>query len=478
MKKRNLLFLLVLLSVFTLVLTGCGGGSNEKPAEPAAQEVEAPAAADAAPAEEDVPEGAEGKVVIKYWNTNRHDMAYMEPMIAKFNEENEKIFIDYQIYPDNYSQMIDLAFSTNSAPDVFQALDMAVSYDKGYLMDLTPFFTDEYKARWGEGAFVEGVNMMDGKIYTAPYTMSVVRLFYNKDIFERVGLTAPPKTIDELVEYATKISDELSSEGIYGFAANYKSSLSSVMRTIDVIVQKSGGTRSGFDFKTGTYDFSSYEPVIEGFKKIFTSKAAFPGSESLDIDPLRTQFAAGKIGMYMSVSHAEPGVYRTQFPTDVNWDVAEIPTVTGEVDGLQQLWFGGFGFHISSQTKHPEEAWEVFKYLYSDEVMSGYQSEGLGVVMIKSAAEKAEVSADFEKWPALAPQDYDRNWPALPINVVVEGKDYSAVVVEAIFGVTPIDKAIEDLNKRYNAAYDKLVEGGVERRVYPNFDPLNQDLSK
>ncbi len=46
------------------------------------------------------------------------------------------------------------------------------------------------------------------------------------------------------------------------------------------------------------------------------------------------------------------------------------------------------------------------------------------------------------------------------------------------FGITDVDAAIEDLNTRYNAAYDKLVESGQERIVYPNFDPLNQNTDK
>ena len=54
----------------------------------------------------------------------------------------------------------------------------------------------------------------------------------------------------------------------------------------------------------------------------------------------------------------------------------------------------------------------------------------------------------------------------------------STTCVECIFGVTDIDSAIEDLNTRYNAAYDKLVDGGAERIVYPNFDPLKQDTAK
>ena len=35
---------------------------------------------------------------------------------------------------------------------------------------------------------------------------------------------------------------------------------------------------------------------------MFATGVSFPGSESLDIDPLRTQFAAGNIAMYISIS--------------------------------------------------------------------------------------------------------------------------------------------------------------------------------
>ena len=277
---------------------------------------------------------------------------------------------------------------------------------------------------------------------------------------------------------AKLVTEQLGSEGIYGIAGNFKSAASSVARSIDMIVMRSGGTRGGFDYKTGTYDFSSYKPVLEAFKEMFATGVSFPGSESLDIDPLRTQFAAGNIAMYISISHAEPGVYASQFPTDADRNCARLPTVNGKVEGKQQLWFGGSNLGINPATEHPDEAWEVMKFLHSDEVMGPYHTAGLGTVMIPSAVESAEAPESIEKMPNLAINADDQNWPPLPAGVVVEGKDYYTTCVECIFGVTDIDSAIEDLNTRYNAAYDKLVDGGAERIVYPNFDPLKQDTAK
>ncbi len=407
----------------------------------------------------------------------------MTPLIEEFNATNDKnIYIDFQVYADNYSQMLDLAFSTNTAPDVYQLAGTdpieVVVKEKGQLLDLAPYMDDEYRARFGEGAFVEGINALGDGIYSLPYTASAARLFYNQDIFDRVGIDGPPQTLDELVADAKLVTEQLGSEGIYGIAGNFKSAASSVARSIDMIVMRSGGTRGGLDYKTGTYDFSSYKPVLEAFKEMFATGVSFPGSESLDIDPLRTQFAAGNIAMYISISHAEPGVYASQFPTDANWNCAQLPTVNGKVEGKQQLWFGGSNLGINPATEHPDEAWEVMKFLHSDEVMGPYHTAGLGTVMIPSAVESAEAPESIEKMPNLAINADDQNWPPLPAGVVVEGKDYYTTCVECIFGVTDIDSAIEDLNTRYNAAYDKLVDGGAERIVYPNFDPLKQDTAK
>lgn len=471
MKQFKQALALLLAMVMVLALAACGGNNETSKPTDASQPVETTA-----------PQNADGKVVISYWTTNRHDMEYMTPLIEEFNNTNDHIYIDYQVYADNYAQMLDLAFSTNSAPDVFQlggtnTIDVEV-HEKHTLMNLSQFMTDEDYARFGEGAFVEGINMVDGIIYTFPYTASAVRLFYNQDILDRVGVSGPPKSLDELVETAKLVTEQLGGEGIYGFAANYKSPAGSIPRTVDVINARSGGNLYGYDFVNGRYDFSTYKPVLEAFRELFTEGIAFPGCESLDIDPLRTQFADGKIAMYFSVSHAEPGVYASQFPTDQNWNAAQVPTISGNVDGKQQLWFGGSNISINANTEHPQEAWEVFQFLHSDEVMCDYYTSGLGTVMIPSVIEKADPPAIVAEMPDLEINADDVNYPLRPSTVVPEGKDYVAVMVECIFGMTDIDKAIEDLNTRYNAAYDKEIEKGVERIVYPNFTPLNQDTSK
>lgn len=485
MRKRVKITAMILSSAMLLSAAACGSQKTDAttsgaPADAVSAPAEKPESKAPGSEESSAPAGSGEKVTISYWTTNRHDQEYLTPLITEFNETNQdNIYIDYQVYADNYSQMLDLAFSTGSAPDIFQLPNITLEEleEKGYAMDIGPYMDEAYRQRFGENAFVEGINAFGEKIYSLPYTASAVRLFYNQDIFDRVGIEAPPKSLEEMVAYTKLITEQLSGEGIYGFAANYKS-VDAIRRTVDQIVMVSGGTRAGFDYQTGTYDFSSFKPVLEGFREMFAGGYAFPGCESLDIDPLRTQFAAGKIGMYISLSHAEPGVYQSQFPTEINWNCAPIPAVGGEIKGKQQLWSGGAQLAVNAGTKNPEESFKVMQFLHSDEVMSGYYEKGLGTVMIPAVMEKATPPETIKKMPNLELTDNDKNWPVLPSKVVVEGKSYLDSFVEVVFGVTDADAAIADLNKRYNEAYDKVISGGATRIVYPNFTPENLDISQ
>ncbi len=419
---------------------------------------------------------AKEKVKIKVWTQSRHDANYMTGMVNKFNKENkDNIEIDYQIYSDNYQQTLDLAFATGEAPDVFYAAT-DVFEKRLALNELTPlnkFLTPADMKRFGKGAFIDRVDMANGKIYLLPAIGTTTRLVYNKGIFKRVGINAPPQTVAEMVKDAKLISDKLGKEGIFGYAQNFKSPASAIQRSIDLILMRSGGPTAGYDFKTGKYDFTGYKPILKAYRDIFTTNGGFPGCESLDIDPLRTQFAAGKIGMYISYTHAEPGVYQNQFPTKEDWDMAPLPTINGKVKGSNPIILAGGCFLMSGKTKHSEESWKVMKYLYSDELLAGYHENGLGIVLVPSVLKKARVPETIKKWPAVQFDKNDKIWPKGPA-VRPEGKDMYQVFVEIIYGVTDLDKGLDDLNNRYNSTYNKAIsDGRTERIIYPGFDPAN-----
>lgn len=178
-------------------------------------------------------------------------------------------------------------------------------------------------------SFVESVNKFDGKILSLPFQTSTPRLVYNKDLLDRAGVEKVPETFEEVVAAAKQVTDQLKGEGIYGFAINLKSPGSALGRTLDYMMQLNEGIREGYNFQTGKYEFERLEKISSYLKQMFDDGSAFPGCDQLDIDPLRSQFAAGRIAMYYSYTAAEPGVYANQFPTDANWDFGPLSSYDG-----------------------------------------------------------------------------------------------------------------------------------------------------
>ena len=422
---------------------------------------------------------AEEKTKVVVWTAARADYDYMQGVIEEYNETNtSNIEIVYEVYSDNYQQVLELGFDTGNGPDIYYTAGpvfATVSYT-GRALSLNDMLTDEqYEFYGGDSNFGNTINMRDGEILSLPYSISTVRLVYNQDIFDRVGIEKVPETFEEVIAAAKLITDELGDEGIYGFAINLKSPGSALGRTLDYMMQATCGLSNGYNFATGRYEFDKVTEIVAFLGQMFTDGSTFPGCDQLDIDPLRTQFAAGRIGMYYSYTGAEYGVYSSQFPTDVNWDFGPL-TGNGTRVGLQGA-DGGKWYSINKDTKVPEAAFEVLTYLESLDVLVGSYEAGLHITMLDSVIENSETPTAIELHPLMAKQDTDSVWPLTPTNLVVEGESYYNVFAGYILGIPgyeDLDALAADLNTRYNAALDKgIADGTVTPIVYPNFDPMN-----
>lgn len=374
----------------------------------------------------------EEKTVINIWSKDRHDADYVQKKVDEYNENNtDNIEVNYQLYTDNYTQAVDMAVQSGEMPDILvfqdQMFDKYIGEDQW--ADLYEFMDDDMKEMFKD-VIHEGYNEFDGKLYFIPTTGTTCRLFYNKEIFDRVGIENPPKTLEEMVEDAKLITAELAGEGIYGFAENMKSASSGLNRSMIVGLQRETGAPMGYDFEKGEYDFTTWADELKLWTELLSDECAFPGCESLDIDPLRTQFAAGKIGMYMSYSHAEPGVYANQFPMDSDkWDCAPIPTAGGKELG-KQYFSGTSSYLLNAKSENLEKAYKVYHDIFTTEdYLVGYYEGGYGVSIIPAILEKAEPSDDFKnkEWLKINPET-DALLPKPPHSaftsgMIVEGED-------------------------------------------------------
>ena len=428
----------------------------------------------------------EEKTVINIWSKDRHDADYVQKKVDEYNENNtDNIEVNYQLYTDNYTQAVDMAVQSGEMPDILvfqdQMFDKYIGEDQW--ADLYEFMDDDMKEMFKD-VIHEGYNEFDGKLYFIPTTGTTCRLFYNKEIFDRVGIENPPKTLEEMVEDAKLITAELAGEGIYGFAENMKSASSGLNRSMIVGLQRETGAPMGYDFEKGEYDFTTWADELKLWTELLSDECAFPGCESLDIGPLRTQFAAGKIGMYMSYSHAEPGVYANQFPMDSDkWDCAPIPTAGGKELG-KQYFSGTSSYLLNAKSENLEKAYKVYHDIFTTEdYLVGYYEGGYGVSIIPAILEKAEPSDDFKnkEWLKINPET-DALLPKPPHSaftsgMIVEGEDMFKTCESIYYGGADIESTLQDLTDRYNKAYQEAIENGTGYEIkIENYDPMNPTL--
>lgn len=188
--------------------------------------------------------------------------------------------------------------------------------------------------------------------------------------------------------------------------------------------------------------------------------------------------------MYMSYTHAEPGVYANQFPMDSDkWDCVPIPTTGGKEVG-KQYFSATSSYMLNAKSENLEKAYQVYHDIFTtEEYLIGYYEGGYGVSIIPAVLEKAEPSEDFKnkKWLQINP-DMDALLPKPPhtaftSGMIVEGEDLYKTCESIYYGGADIESTLQDLSDRYNKAYQEAIENGTGYEVkIENYDPMNPVL--
>ncbi len=408
------------------------------------------------------------KTVVTYWSNDRHDEVYMTAMIDKFNAEHDDIEINMVIMTDDFENSILLAYDGGTAPDlVGQSITLKNFVDYGAVVDLRPYIEADEEYQKVNDPFnhaYEGLNSIGDAIYWVPSGMrSGVRIEYNKALLAASGFDGIPASLPEYIEMAKKITEDGKANNPVTYGIGFTSS-SPFERQLEMMAQVSGVFY--YDYVNGKFDFSGYKPFLEAGRELVA--VAYPDQQG--VDNMRAQFAAGSFALWGNASQ-EAGVFTNQFPIDAfEWGVAPVPSLDGEVKGALQV-NPNKGYVMLSSAKNKDAAWEVIKYFQSEEFLKGYL-EGGYTLPITSYMDQIIDKSKLGRMADFSLLDYESVYPAVPtINLI--GDDYRTTLWNAIMGHIGIDEAIEDLNTRYNAAYDEDISlGFIQRLVIADYNPL------
>ena len=202
MKKKNVLALVLSLSMVMTGLVGCG--AKEEAAAPAAT-TEATATTEAAATEEAAP-AAESDITITYMASQDWVQDAEMELGEKFTEQTG-IKVDYQIVPsDQYESLLMTKLNTGECTDLFggQSSQFSIVTQFNVEKNAADLSGESWAANVDPAAAAE--LSVNGKLYGQPVqdVSAVWALAYNRALFDELGLEIPT-TYDELCAVCDKI---------------------------------------------------------------------------------------------------------------------------------------------------------------------------------------------------------------------------------------------------------------------------------
>ncbi len=347
MRKKQILSL-VLASVMTLGLAGCGGASESSTADTAKDEAAAQTSTEAS--EDSAAEAsADGKTVINFYEHSDNE-AIAKMQVEEYNASQDQVEVNLSIIAnDDYDDKIKVMLSGGADVDVFwlrsgdQARQMA---DGGAIMPLDDLMS------------ANGVNYADygdmgdqfeynGATYGLPANKTCWLLFYNKTLFDEAGLDYPTDlTWDQYADLCKQLTTD-DKQG--GLLVNWIMNIGSCAAGEYLTDENLTRTKEYVEFLNRVYNVDQSNMSLEEM------------SGSFDVNSI---FAEGNT--YMMVNGDWTFLLFPGYNPDFEWAAAPLPhfedVPVGSSIGTAPA------FCISANSKKAEAAFDFIKFCnYSDE---------------------------------------------------------------------------------------------------------------
>ncbi|WP_040166037.1 extracellular solute-binding protein [Microbacterium gorillae] len=301
-----------------------------------------------------------------------------EDVIAGFEKENKGITVKLEVQSwDNLESVMSTKVSGKQAPDIYNGGPFA-----GFASDDLLYTADEVTSPDTLADFQDSFiknEQLDGTTYALPLIASARALFVNNTLLKQAGVAAAPKTWDELLDAATKISKL--GNGIAG----YGMPLGSEEAQAEAAIWLWGGGGSFGDEKSITIDTPQNLVGAEQIKKMIDAGATQADPGSTQRTPLMNIFIQGKIGMQVGLPPTV-GQIKKDNP-DLDYSIAPIPTKDGSPMTLgvaDQL----MAFKNDGNADKKAAITKFFDYFFSADVYTNWvQTEGF-LPTTKSGSEK------------------------------------------------------------------------------------------
>lgn len=320
--------------------------------------------------------GKGGRPALSHWY-HQYGEKGAEQAVKRYAAAYDKAKVTVQWRPGNYDQQTAAALLSSSGPDVFEVNGPSLDQIRGgQVLDLTEQIAS---ARDDFNQAVLAPKTYDGKVWAIPQVIDTQFLYYRESLLRDAGVT-PPRTLDELVDAARK----LTSKKVKGlFLGN------------DGGAGVLGGVplrAAGLDLVTEDGDCGFDDPAaakaLSKLRTLYADKSLLLGAPSDWSDP--AALLQGLTAMQWCGLWALPQVRKA---LGDDFGVLPFPAVGGGGQGRPAVPVGAYGVAVSARTAHPERAKAYARWLWLER--TDYQrdfalSYGFHIPARTSLAKKAD----------------------------------------------------------------------------------------
>ncbi|WP_010494875.1 ABC transporter substrate-binding protein [Paenibacillus elgii] len=341
-------------------------------------------------------------------------------------------------------------------------LDDVIRQDKFDVESMMPTVIEQIKS------------MGDGKLYGLAPSFFSKALFYNRDLFEKHGVPLPKNqmTWEDVLELAKRFPTNGQGEQcIYGMASYYQFNDG---KPVGYEYMRGIGSALGLsilDREKGAVTLQS-----DGWKKALTlavdavkSGAVYNAKDSKPIEPGMTMedifkqdlFATGKAAMAIEGSYYIETLLRAKDSLKdvkpVNWDIVTVPVDPRSPEASDSVSISKF-FAVHVDSPNQRAAWELVKYINSEEVAKAVSSSSPGELSSRTAFIKERDGRSLEPFTMLklVRNGYPKGAEPVPASFYSAFDQMAQAEVQAVVeSKKSVDEALKTMQQKGQDIYNK-----------------------
>ena len=394
--KKKVIASILAASMAAMALTGCGGGKTTSEAQGATTDettasTEAGSTADGAEAP-DLNQDTKGTTITFWHSMGGVNGEAMDYLVNKFNEENTDGITVEAVYQGEYDDTINKLKSAqigNMGADLVQIYDIGTRFmiDSGWVIPMQELINaDGYDISRIEPN-IAAYYTVNNELYSMPFNSSTPILYYNKDMFEKAGITEVPTSLEGILA----IGDDLKTKGgageplalsIYGWYFEQWLCKQGLPYADNGNGRDAAATAVEFDSNGGALN------ILNEWKALNDADVA-PNVGRAGSDTATTDFTSGKAAITLGSTAS-----LKQILQDVNGSfevgTAYFPTIKDGDEGGVSI--GGASLWALNNNDDAKAAatWKFIKFLISPESQAYWNAE-TGYFPVTTAADEEQL---------------------------------------------------------------------------------------